>query len=1131
MNFNEIITKIETLGIESKNEYKREIEQIMASNDKYLLITDDKLFLSNYKLKFVDLIPFIKETSKLCIHPSKFIFLAWQGLINVYHYDVIIINCEIKADFIHAFKIFYIDGIAYDLKKPKCISFIKDPTDDFSIYFQSILASKQDDDIKNNIKCITISSKTPNKFINYAKCKRLLKNTIENKNSEFYVKLLNRLSELEKSDILEAIELISKCINQSKISSIPPTDKDLEYGKSLSILFEKQKIIKNYLQCGPVYIYGHIEFESKDVYFIKDFISLDADLEESTLFIIDPVDEKILPKFKTIIFLKESESFPTALINNICKLESIDKFYSYFVKKDKQYNTREDSHYINPTLPWEYSIPFYEHIFYLINRLFHENYLFIRCLVPNRIYYNGSKPNTFICCLEFPKIVNNNALLATFKSDEFSVKKDANKDACYRFIIKLVESGYLDSNFLPVKSKFINENLFYIKSIKKIYDIDFQSLEEAYVLINNIKDGYEEYDKFKKDYYFDITQKNFPFFDPEEVLRKQADCFKCFSDTMSLYLFNNSNIGICTGETFTEKVNYKNTEVRFIKRISFTQHEKNIILNFQVVFFGVNFKRITCSQTVGRKYAYYVLPIKNLEIDFEYMNELYENFFFGSVYDVNNHSILNNYLLFNPITKLFYEYVEDTDKKFTDITNSKIKNRKNLDSSKKEYTFLEYFIFLYGINLSNSGKNKNVIFTAVPFSHKKEKEPEFHACEIIYVTVVKKSIKSDYKRFVEYFNIFEILALTYEFKVNMNFSISHSNLAISFTLQDSLNGQQNDLGYERFEFIGDSVLKYSVSKFLFTECGYNLNKLVSTKDGLVCNDHLYRVGRQINLQKYFSLNRYTEHLFQPPAILDLEFDKSLIESLNLKNLFQNNNQYNFVKLYSRKQSQDTNLEKGKKVYADIVESLIGVHYIEQGFQKAWNFIKSIGILENHGSKRHSNNFMTKTPNIILLCEYEGILPLANILKVEKIINYTFKNKGYIEKAMIHPSYKDNIFGSERFQKLELVGDCFLDLKVSDYIFFKYTDADPETLHTHRKSLVNNHTFAMILFKSGLYDFSFTGLSDQTRDFNNNKVSKCYGDIFEALAGAVILDSEFDFEMTDMFFKTVLKLMTENVYEC
>jgi len=316
------------------------------------------------------------------------------------------------------------------------------------------------------------------------------------------------------------------------------------------------------------------------------------------------------------------------------------------------------------------------------------------------------------------------------------------------------------------------------------------------------------------------------------------------------------------------------------------------------------------------------------------MNELYENFFFGSVYDVNNHSILNNYLLFNPITKLFYEYVEDTDKKFTDITNSKIKNRKNLDSSKKEYTFLEYFIFLYGINLSNSGKNKNVIFTAVPFSHKKEKEPEFHACEIIYVTVVKKSIKSDYKRFVEYFNIFEILALTYEFKVNMNFSISHSNLAISFTLQDSLNGQQNDLGYERFEFIGDSVLKYSVSKFLFTECGYNLNKLVSTKDGLVCNDHLYRVGRQINLQKYFSLNRYTEHLFQPPAILDLEFDKSLIESLNLKNLFQNNNQYNFVKLYSRKQSQDTNLEKGKKVYADIVESLIGVHYIEQGFQKA-----------------------------------------------------------------------------------------------------------------------------------------------------------------------------------------------------
>ncbi|EQB62223.1 dicer-like protein [Vairimorpha apis BRL 01] len=133
--------------------------------------------------------------------------------------------------------------------------------------------------------------------------------------------------------------------------------------------------------------------------------------------------------------------------------------------------------------------------------------------------------------------------------------------------------------------------------------------------------------------------------------------------------------------------------------------------------------------------------------------------------------------------------------------------------------------------------------------------------------------------------------------------------------------------------------------------------------------------------------------------------------------------------------------------------------------------------------------------------------------------------------MIHPSFDNNIFGSERFQKLELIGDCFYDLKVSDYIYKKYTDADPYELHTHRKRLVNNYTFAMILFKTGLVNLAKTGLNETSRDIQNNKLSKCYSDIFESLAGAVVIDSDFSFESSNAFFDRMLTYMKENSRDC
>jgi ribonuclease-3 len=159
------------------------------------------------------------------------------------------------------------------------------------------------------------------------------------------------------------------------------------------------------------------------------------------------------------------------------------------------------------------------------------------------------------------------------------------------------------------------------------------------------------------------------------------------------------------------------------------------------------------------------------------------------------------------------------------------------------------------------------------------------------------------------------------------------------------------------------------------------------------------------------------------------------------------------------------------------------------------------------------------------------LPRTRIEQIQNLIGYKFKNVGLLEKAVIHPSFENNIFGSERFQKLELIGDCFLDLKVSDYIYKNYTEASPFDLHTLRKSLVNNFTFATILFKSGLNDLVETGLKGEYSNFTHHKVSKVYSDLFEAIAGAVVLDSDFCLIKTNDFFLKMLKMMKENSRDC
>ncbi|EJW03428.1 hypothetical protein EDEG_02193 [Edhazardia aedis USNM 41457] len=596
--------------------------------------------------------------------------------------------------------------------------------------------------------------------------------------------------------------------------------------------------------------------------------------------------------------------------------------------------------------------------------------------------------------------------------------------------------------------------------------------------------------------------------------------------------------------------------------------------------------------------------------------------------------------------------------------------------------------------------------------------------EIIHLTCVKKDFLISMSNIPYFIYAFEIASLAHELKSKLQISISTSRMINCLT--PSHIAQKN---YERFEFLGDSVLKFVTSKYLFITKTKTLGFYVTKKDSLISNAALFDIAKKINLHHYFTSINFHKNIFQPPDLftfLNNRTDKltrqtytNYIEYFNCTNSFT----FSSSTIMNNYVNPLDDENRTIKVYADILEAIIGSIYLESGFICSENFIHQSGIskvnnlihnntvsnnskytlecssfcnkiLSNksyletpqndftdynisneHNNKNNNNNFNTiqnnnnndnnnnnnfntiqnnnnnnnninnnfntiqnnnnnnfntiqnnsnnnfntiqnnnnndnesdrisvsqiKTKdsnassqqhadksdnyrkfNLINTCQkhqsennhnnldmtsrhnhinkinytssyntientnipdllsinyqqfikeqiynnksihemkqYAQILPLNEIKNVEKILSYKFKHRGLIEKALIHPSSHNNILGSVNFNVLELLGDCALDLVVTEKIYHEYSQANPEELHCRRKSMVNNFSLARVLFKTGLCQVMHICFNNDylnriaeklTRD--GEAVNKAFGDILESVCGAILVDLDFDF---------------------
>ena len=138
------------------------------------------------------------------------------------------------------------------------------------------------------------------------------------------------------------------------------------------------------------------------------------------------------------------------------------------------------------------------------------------------------------------------------------------------------------------------------------------------------------------------------------------------------------------------------------------------------------------------------------------------------------------------------------------------------------------------------------------------------------------------------------LSGTFFLKLKDTLDISPKNkdlFEIAFT-HSSLNkkdNQGNKINYERLEFLGDSIFSMIISQYIFFNFpDANEGELTKLKAKIISRENLNQIG----------------------------------EKMGLLNLIEINNQKNF----------------GKNIYGNLLESLIGALFLDQGFETTKNYI-------------------------------------------------------------------------------------------------------------------------------------------------------------------------------------------------
>lgn len=123
-------------------------------------------------------------------------------------------------------------------------------------------------------------------------------------------------------------------------------------------------------------------------------------------------------------------------------------------------------------------------------------------------------------------------------------------------------------------------------------------------------------------------------------------------------------------------------------------------------------------------------------------------------------------------------------------------------------------------------------------------------------------------------------------------------------------------------------------------------------------------------------------------------------------------------------------------------------------------------------------------------------------KLYRTIGYTFKKPAILEQAMTHRSCENR----DNNERLEFLGDSILGFVITDELFKRFPTCTEGELTRLRSSLVKGETLGKMGLEMGLSDVMRLGPGElNTGGFRRQST---IGDAFEAMIGAVYLDSDY-----------------------
>lgn len=405
--------------------------------------------------------------------------------------------------------------------------------------------------------------------------------------------------------------------------------------------------------------------------------------------------------------------------------------------------------------------------------------------------------------------------------------------------------------------------------------------------------------------------------------------------------------------------------------------------------------------------------------------------------------------------------------------------------------------------------------------------------------------------------------------------------------------------YERYELLGDAVLKLTCTVRLFTENPHHTEgQMHNSRAHAVSNARLHKCAYSKGLQHFIRFSSETVKDWMPPgtdvhgkgqhvtvkALADVAealcghyflagVDKVVSANLeSASSTHQVREQGNAQSEGESASPSDSSVPKagGQVTEANTLartngkkrlrKSPLSAAAVESGYIAARRFLEECKVFEGPEPERAE----ILRSAIHAMCPKGSPKPTEVSLKsfpldrrwsnpdkpweeefgpLEDKIAYKFKRRPLLICALTHGSYAKkhiksssavkrdvkNISAEQTFQRLEFLGDAVADFCVVRYLFQKYPGLGPGALTNLKSNVVSNEAFARTTVSMGLHKYLFhasEALNTEIESFiaamsredsgDGHRVlkeslgeiaaPKVLGDIFEAVVGAIFVDS-------------------------